>query len=235
MRKPIVSKYLKGMDTLTERFKERHDTQNELHKGLQSTLNDLSSQMQAVETLRQTRGPLVTPEAHVLGVGRAATNLKDYAERTKKIVESRFSEAMKGMDSEMASISGLKPGVYAPEIRARFQNMKEVDRVKTLQSLIEAKDGASLDAILNAPPVLTGLLPREIITYRTQFYQTACPDLVKARDLYTDLNAHVTAAIDSVTAATKEYSDPGKLKELEEREAVSSHAQAVLEGGGHGN
>lgn len=134
------------------------------------------------------------------------------------------------MAAEMSSRSGLKPGAYGQEIRSRFHAMSPGDKVKALQSLIEGKDGASLDAILNAPPVLTGLNPAELTNYREQFFQAACPELVQARDVYRDLKSHIDAAIETVDAATNEYSDPIKLRDLEEREAASVAATAQLEG-----
>lgn len=231
MKKAIVSKFTEGLATLKQRFIERNDSQNELHRGLKGVINDLASNMIALETVRQTVDPRMSKDAHILNVSKLATKLQGMTEEMRKAITLKSEETEKGMAAEMASRSGLKPGPYAAEIRQRFHAMTPGDRVKTIQGLIDSKDGASLDAILNSPPVLTGLLPQDIVTYREQFYTSACPELTKALTTYKDLAEHVLAAVATVETATKEYSDPKKLKDLEEREAASVAAQAKLGGG----
>lgn len=235
MKKPIVSKYQRGLETLVQRVKEKHDPQNTLHKGLQSVINDLASNMHALEVVRQTVDPRMPKEGHILNVSRVAAKLQTTTEGMRDHISKQAEEVERGLAAEMSSRSGLKPGAYGLEIRSRFHGMSPGDKVKTVQGLIEGKDGASLDAILNAPPVLTGLLPQDIVTYREQFYTSVCPELVQARDTYRDLKSHIDAAIETVEAATTEYSDPLKLRDLEERESASVAAAAQLEGGNHAN
>ncbi|OGP64677.1 MAG: hypothetical protein A3K22_04970 [Deltaproteobacteria bacterium RBG_16_42_7] len=233
MKKQMVTKYQRSVKTLVERFREKQDTQNELHKGLQSVLNDLSSNMAALETIRQNPDPRMPKEGHILNVSKMAGKLQAMTEEMRKAVIQKAGEVEKGLAAEMSSRSGLKPGPYAIELRQRFFSMSAGDRVKTIQNLIDSRDGASLDAILNAPPVLTGLLPQDITSYREQYFQTACPELYQARETYRDLKSHIDAAIDTVQAATTAYSDPLKLRDLEASEAASAGAQAQLEGGSH--
>lgn len=235
MKKAIVSKYQRGLETLVQRFKEKHDSQNALHKGLQSTLNDLASNMTALETVRQNPDSRLPKDAHALTVSRLAGKLNTMTEEMRTAITLKAAETERGLAAEMASRSGLKPGAYGAEIRSRFYAMSPGDKAKTIQGLIEGKDGASLDAILNSPPVLTGLLPQDIISYREQYFLAACPEFVKARDVYRDLKSHVDAALQAVEAATNEYSDPLKLRDLEAREAASGAAQTKLEGVSHGN
>ena len=234
MKKQVESKFTRGMGTLYQRFTERRDSQNELHKGLQAVMNDLASNLIALETVRQNPDPRMPTDGHNLNVSGMASKLQAMTEEMRTAVISKAEEIEKGLAAEMSSRSGLKSGPYAMEIRSRFFTMTPGDRVKTIQSLIDARDGASLDAILNSPPLLTGLLPQDINKYRTQYFQTAVPELVKARDVYKDLADHVQSAIDTVVSATSEYSDPRKLKGLEDREGASVAAQAHLEGGSHG-
>lgn len=231
MKKQIVSKYVRGLETLVQRFKEKHDPQNALHKGLQSVINDLASNVTALETVRQNPDPRMPKDGHILNVSRIAAKLQGTTEGMREHIEKQAKEVEAGLAAEMASRSGLKPGAYGAEIRNRFYAMSPGDKVKTLQNLIEGKDGGSLDALLNSPPVLTGLLPQDITSYREQYFQSACPELVRARDIYRDLKSHVDAAIATVESATIEYSDPLKLRDLEEREAASVAATAQLEGG----
>lgn len=235
MKKAIVSKYQRGMETLVLRFKEKHDSQNALHKSLQSTLNDLCSNMAALETVRLNPDSRLPKDAHTLNVSRLASKLQGTTKGMREYISKQAGETERGMAAEMASRSGLKPGAYAPEVRSRFHSMTPGDRIKTIQGLIESKDGASLDALLNSPPVLTGILPQDITNYREQYFTAVCPELVKARDVYRDLKSHIDAAIATVETATIEYTDPQKLRDLELREASSVAAQAQLEGVSHGD
>lgn len=229
MKKPETG-YTKSMDLLVQRFKERHDSQNTLHKDLQARLNDLTGQLNALEVIRQNRDPLASPDAHALKVGQAASRLRFLAEEAEKVITSKAKEAEGSFEAALRENSGLKPGPYAPEIRQRLHDLKPGEKVKAIQSLIEGKDGSSLSAIFDAPTMLSGLSATDISTYKEQYYKVAVPEIVKARDTYRDLTEHVQTAIKTSLSAASEYSDSRKLRELEEREVASARAQDQLKG-----
>lgn len=230
MKKPISSGYTKSLDLLTQRFKERHDSQNHQHKDLQSKLNDLTGQLYALETIRQTRDPLASPDAHALNVGRAAERLRHLAETAAETISAKAYEAESSFEAALREHGKLQPGPFGAEIRQRVHSLAPGERVKAIQALIESKDGVSLEAIFSAPSILIGLNSEDIGKFREQYYQAACPELVKARDTYRDLTEHINTAVKTSISAASEYSDPRKLMELEEREAAMSKAQDTLKG-----
>lgn len=222
MKRPETG-YTKSMDLLVQRFKERHDAQNALHRDLQIRLNDLTGQLHALETIRQTA---LDP----LNVGRAAGRLRLIAEEAQKAITSKAQEAAASFESALREHSRLTPGPFGAEIRARLHAMKPGERVKAIQAMIESKDGSSLAGIVDAPSMLTGLSAEDLGKFRDQFYRVAVPELVQARDTFRDLAEHLQTAIKTAMSAASEYSDPRKLRELEEREAEAAKAQEALNG-----
>ncbi len=221
---------MESLNTLVRRFNERHDPKNTSHKDLQVRLNDLCGQVRALEILRLNRDPLASLDAHDLTVGRAAARLRQLGEVAAKAIEVKEQETAASFTAAFREHGKLQPGPYGREIRARLYDMKPTDKVRTIQALIEAKDGASLSALFDAPPMLTGLSAEDIGKFREQFYLTACPDIVKSRDIFRDLTEHVQTAVKISLIAATEYSDPRKLRELEEREAALIKAGGELKG-----
>ncbi|HBG47232.1 MAG TPA: hypothetical protein DDW94_09630 [Deltaproteobacteria bacterium] len=218
--------YTKALDTLKVRFQEKHDKQNRDHKALQTTLNDLADALKAVEFIR------ANPQGgdHALNVGRAAARLQVLAEAAEAAITTKATSAGASFESSLREHSGLVNGPYAVEIRQRLQGMAPGEKVKVVQAMIESRDGSSLAAIIDAPSMLTGLSSEDIGKFREQYFQTAAPDIVKARDTYRDLNEHVQAAVKTSLTAASEYSDPVKLRALELHEAEAAKAKAALGG-----
>lgn len=212
-----MSKYISTMNQLTRRFVEKHDSQNKLHKDLQARLNDLAGQLQSVEVLRQT--------SDALTVGRGMNRLNTLTDAAESWLSKNKVDTEKSFEAAMREKAGLTPGPYGQEIRSRLHAMNPGDRVKAVHDLIQAHDGQTLAAILDAPSMLTGLTQEDLGKYREQFYQIAVPDLVKARDTFRDLSEHVQAAVDTCRKISLEHNDPAKLRELEEREAAIKAAQ----------
>lgn len=216
------TRFTETMGTLSKRFTAKMDGANALHKDLAGRFSELAKQLNALEALRETSDLLTT--------ARAANRLKFLAEEHGKVIVSKSKEAALAFESALQEHGGLKPGPFAPEIRQRLHAMKPGERITAIQAMVTARDGQSLAAVLDAPGILTGLSPDELSKTREQYYQTACPDLVKARDVHRDLVEHIDAAIKTSLTAATVYGDPRKLRELEEREAVSAKAREALNG-----
>lgn len=210
-----MSKFSNTMHQLSKRFTERADGKNALHKDLAGRLKDLANQLEAVETLR-------TPQA--------AARLRYLAEAAEGVLRSKSTEASASFDAALREHSGLKAGAYGPEIRANIKALSPGERVKAIQALIEVQDGSSLSAIFDAPPMLSGMSTDDLGKFREQYYQVAAPDLVKAREVFSDLAECVNAAVKTSLTAALEYGDPVKLQELEAREAATARAQDALKG-----
>lgn len=223
--KEISSNYVTALDALAQRFKEKHDPQNNAHKDLQVRLNDLAGQLRAVEFIRKN-----PPQSgdHGLDVQRAAARLKFLADEAAKAFTTKAKEAEISFERSLREYSGLTNGPFSVEIRARLHGMKPGDRVKAVQGMITNTDGAGLAAILDSPPLLTGLSPEDIPKFREQFYQKTVPDIIKARDTYRELSEHALAATRTTLNAVAEYSDPQRLRELEIKEAAAITHTAKL-------
>lgn len=230
MKKPISSGFTKAMDTLAARFDAKYDRQNPQHKTLAEPLKALSNQLHALETIKQNRDPLGSHNAHILEVGKAANRLRYLAEENGKFITNEAKKAEASFEAALKEHGRLQPGPFAPEIRLRIYGLKPADRVRTIQDLIEGRDGVSLSAILEAPRVLTGLSADDIGKFREQYFQAACPDLIKARDTYRDLASHAQAVIATSLKAASEHGAPDRLRELEAMDAASAKAKEALNG-----
>lgn len=223
----ISSNYILAIDSLVQRFKEKHDPQNDAHKELKVRVNDLVEQLRAVEFIRKN-----PPQSgdHGLDVQRAAARLKFLADEAAKAFTMKAKEYELSFERSLREHSGLANGPYAVEIRERLYGMKPAERVKAVQGMITNKDGSALAAIFDAPPLLTGLSPEDIPKFREQFFQSTVPDIVKARDVYRELSEHAHAAIRTALKAATDYSDPRRLRELELKEAAAeTHAAKLKE------
>lgn len=228
MEKTSSSGYTKSLDLLVQRFRERHDPQNPLHKDFQIRLNDLTSQMYALEVIRQNREARPLGDTYQAHVGRAAGRLKQLAEDASNAITAKSTAAEGSFEVALRKESGLVNGPFAAEVRQIIHGLKPGEKVKIIQSMIEGKDGASLSAILDAPSILTGLSSEDLGKFREQYFNATCPDLVRARDTFRDLTEHVITAVKTSISAASEYSDQRKLRELELREAEAAKAQAAL-------
>ena len=213
-----MKKYLNAIGELEKRTAAKWDPQNQTHKILFTGLKRLGDQVRAIDTLSSV--------AHDAGtMMRALNRLSTLTDAEELNFNKLVGETQKSFEAALREKAGLTPGPYGPELRARLHAMNPGERVKAVHELIKAHDGSTLAAIFDAPSMLTGLSEADISTFREQYYQTACPGLVKARDTFQDLSEHVGAAVNTCRKISLEYSDPAKLKELEAQEAAVKAAQ----------
>jgi len=216
-----------SIDTLIGRFNSRHDTTNTLHKSLQAKLNDIATQLNAVEVIRLSNADAATK-------GRAVEKLKNFSIATENWLKKTIADTNISLDNAARLQAGMVAGPYGAEIRQRLHEMKPGDKIKAVMSLIQARDGASLSAVLDSPALLTGLSTDEIGKFKAQYYEVACPDIVQAANTFKELADTVDAGVRTALSAAREYSNPDG-RDVQAKAKALDAANAQLAGGSNGN
>lgn len=151
---------LQTLKHLHKSLVEKMPSDNILRDKLLDKFNAIIKQSEFIDKLTTEQDPMLSKLAHDMRL----TNAKDDLRKLKNEAEKDFQDHLKCERTTLSELrskkANLTPDEYAPEIRAIFRSLSDVDKTTFLNNALDGKDRTTLAAIFSVPHVLSGL-PKE--------------------------------------------------------------------------
>jgi hypothetical protein len=150
-------------------------TNTPISSDIQKILNRLDSEIESLAKIDDpsTRDELKSATYYALLVNAAKTSLRtliaDAAEKLNSIIAS-FAAKLAADRNERGN---LIPNGFAAEIRSVFRAMNWESQIQFMATATRARDGSTIAAILNFPPVLSGLNEEQISNFKESYLDAA--------------------------------------------------------------
>lgn len=113
------------------------------------------------------------PEKSSLAIERAIGDekgrLRDLIAKSRNEVNPLIANWRASADAERVKKANLIPNEFAGEIRSVFRAMAWPAQLQFMATATDRLDGAAVAAVLNAPPVLSGLTPEQVEQFREAY------------------------------------------------------------------
>ena len=192
---------------------------------IQNQHRRLTEALRGLHSLATTPSPMDSTGAHLLKVQKASQRLRDEVEKVRDESRQLVASRKRDLEDSLKVLAGIKPNEYAPEIRSRFANLSQSEKLDVLQSIIDSRDGASFAAIVGAPPFLTGLEPSLRDRLTDNFYEKVSPDFYGARNAMNDVADLMDSTVRLVDRAATGYTDPALTAKIE-KDAIEANQAA---------
>lgn len=185
----------------------------------------LFKQLEALDRMNANRSELDTEAAHTKKVADAARKLDKEITACLNRALVAMSDGVDDAQRRINEKVNLTPHRQQDAICAAFRGMSGKAQAKQLQELIEENRGDELGAILNAPPILTGLTREQAAQYkRAVFAKHAAAELDEQSMLQGELLETVSTAVRAAGDFTKELFNPERLAAIEASDAAARAA-----------
>jgi len=121
--------------------------------------------------------------ANAMDVTAAADRLRSAIASAKKNCDSIIEKYRADEASAQTQAARLIPNEFAAETRSVFRSLSADEKNRLLGDLIAAQDGPTLAALLDAPPMLSGLSSEQSAQYRQSYLDAVAPRDTEAASL----------------------------------------------------
>lgn len=196
---------------------------------IMSDMKRLSDSVNALAILATDTDPEQTREQREARTMKAADKLGAILPTITERLEALKTATEAGFEQAFIQNSGLVQTDRASEIRAHLKSIPLNDRPSFIQALLTDNDNESLGAVIFAQPYLSGLDSLSHSRLKEQIEQTRLPELSVNREMFTELTGNLRVAIHTAAEAVKDFSNPRKLQDMEERSRMAQEAQERLD------
>lgn len=216
----------KAITTISNAMRDRiGNRENKYMRSAWAEVLRIDQAVSALTNIVKTRSPTETPDAHFKRVSATTQRLKLELSNAEERLRRVGMEGAQDIDSRINQALGLNENAYAAEFRQVLRTMSSEERNAALRKMIDAHNGEGLAAVLNAPGMLSGIDDAQREDYRESYVQSRAPALIAERDLLTSTIADVSTVIGTARRAVSDYSDPNRLKEIEDAERLTAIEQ----------
>ena len=134
-------------------------------------------------------------------VNAEKARLRDVVAKSRGELTAIVGVARAAQEAKRLEKAKLVPGPFAAEIRSVVRNLELPAKLLYLANAIKAKDSAAVAAIVDAPPILSGLSAQQLADFRADFLDTMAPGR-------RDEAAEMQSICDAVLRTTEEAAQP---------------------------
>lgn len=182
----------------------------------------------ALEAVRQSRSPSVTPAQHLQHIDKAAAQLSDRLRKRVSETLERIGQRRAELQAEVtAAIVDEKAARTGGEIRQVLRSMNDEDRAQALQQALHDKDSELLAAVVDGAAIASGLTRKQQQAIAVGAAKALAPDQV--RDLEAlDKAEHLAKriAVESFEARVDAAGSPQARQHFEQQ--AIAHDAAML-------
>lgn len=189
----------------------------------------LTDAVTSVAQLATDTDPEITPEQREARTMKAASKLGAILPTVTERLETLKVATEEAFEQAFIQNSGLVQSERASEIRGHIKNLAVNDRPSFIQTLLTNNDNESLGAIIFAQPYLSGIDGLSHTRLKEQIEKTRLPELSVNREMFTELESNLKVAINVAGEAVRDFSNPRKLQDIEERARMAQEAQERLD------
>jgi hypothetical protein len=142
-----------------------------------------SEHLASIDRLRGNPHPEHTPARHARAVREALDSFDNAWAHKGDSAKAALKAEHRRVEADLERAANLKPtDKYANAILGTFQGLNPGERARELDQLIEAKDGATLAVLLEAPSLVTGITREQSENLKMRLYLKVNPEGVALRD-----------------------------------------------------
>ena len=220
-------KYSKVIEQHEKRLAEMAGQNNPFMNEVKRMMRGVSS----LENLAVNRNPRHTEELHISEIAKSARRLQKEADAASDRVNAIYRNKFLELEQKINDRAGLYANPEtAKEIRQALRAMPEKDRIKAINDAVQRGDGEAIKSISGASELLTGISSDVSARSVQAIQQQKAGDLVQELKLLDEGFSMSLAVLKDVNSAVREGFDPGKLREIEEKERIHQEAVSNFEG-----
>lgn len=194
-----------------------------------SDMRRLTDSVSSLAILATDTNPEISREQREARTMKAADRLGGVLPTVTERLENLKKATEEGFEQAFIEHSGLVQTARASEIRAHLKSIPQIDRPSFIQTLFKDNDNESLGAVIFAMPYLSGLDATSHARLKQQIEKTRLPELSENKEKFTELYGNLRVAITVAGEAVRDFSNPRKLQDIEERARMAQEAQERLD------
>lgn len=191
----------------------------------------LHSAVQGLEAIAFNRNPADNDAVHMRKTHEAGQRLAKSAEATRTRANEILNTHTARLREALLQRTGLRPPealdaiMRQSELRAVVRSMESTARNDILRQAMKAKDTETLNALFNAPALVTGLDPKFADEMRTAYEQTVAPEIVAEIDAMLVADHALQVVVRNAETAAKDAQDDGAMAAFVRAEEAARAAQ----------
>lgn len=193
---------------------------------MQNVVERLGNASGTLGKLIDNKSPTETEDAHHKKVGAAAKAFGSAVANGQAQLNTIMQRGMRDIEERSRAKTGLKANEYAGEIRAAVRPMPIDAKLALFNDLAKQGRGADLAAVVDAPPLLTGVTPEMQQRAKDMLEATHAPAERAEREALLQGFSDAFDMTSALANMARGLGDPRKLAEIERGEEA---ARAALE------
>lgn len=219
------SKFEAAISTISARLENAIGPEgNNRSRLVKTKVDGLREAVRALEKSRLNKSPSITKDKHFSDISMLSNQLGARVKKLRNELINIQQTNLESIEAEIKERLGLKENSYAAELRSAFRQMNEKQRAELTINFIKDRRSEDLAAILNAPAELSGLTSDGVKRLRTQYEESYAGELLRERDLFVETVASAHVAFNAGDNAALAYTDPARLRQIDEAEQASREA-----------
>lgn len=194
------------------------------HRQINASVIRLVSALEGLEGIALHRDPTETEAKHAQRVAEAARKLEARIEEIRTQLDAGLRDSASRLDDVISEQAGLAENEFAREIREAVRNMPEKKRLETLSQAVRDGEAATVAALVNAPPVTTGLAPEHTSKLVDHYRHVHAPEASAAFDELWDAYDHALTVVSNVKEAATSAYDPSFINAVQAQQAAAEKA-----------
>lgn len=191
---------------------------------MQAVIERLAVASGTLGKLMNSQSPTETQAAHAKKVGAAAKTVGDAVAKAKDQLNAIMGRGMRDIEARSRAKTGLKMNEFAAEIRASVRILSVEDKLRLFIDLAKEGRGAELAAVIDAPPLLTGVTPEMQQRAKDMLEGLFAKAEVDEREALAQGFADAFDMAAALAAMAGSLGDPRQLAEIERGEEAAAAA-----------
>ena len=223
--KRSTSNFASLISTINNRMGKRYDgVQDILTTRLIGEARIMENAVKSLDKVHEGRNPYDTENAHFKRVHLAAQTLKQKVKEATARVHKTQAELANDIENRTIKELGYTENKYGVELRTALLRMDKVKRAKAIAQIHDEGDSASMAAITETSPVLTGIDRGARDQYRQTYMQKHAPQRSQEVNNFLETVPELTTVFDAATQAANNLIDKEKAAMIERQEEFSNSA-----------
>lgn len=184
-------------------------------------LRRLVDLVSALENLAANPSPKSTPEAHKLMIAKKAEELAQARAKASDTLYARLGNTYSDLVPKAKEQAGIKSSPYEAEIRNTFKSMSKAEKSEAIREAINNKQGEIINAISEAPELITGFSQQETKKIYEDYLERHAPSTIQQiRNSESLVMDEGTNILKGVQRAVNEGFDPEEIRKINEKEEL---------------
>ena len=193
-------------------------------RAMAGVIEHLAGAAETLGTLYDRQSPTDTVSMHQKKVGAASKAFGEVVARARAQLNEIMQRGMRDIEERSRAKTGLRPNEFAAEVRASVRNMGFDEKLTLFNDLAKEGRGAELSAVIDAPPLLSGVTPDMQQRAKDMLESFHAAAEKQERELLASAFGQAFDMTTNAATVATHMGDPRLLAEIEQGEAAAAAA-----------